>query len=158
MKLRQILRSTNFLRAVLLVVAVAVLGLCLVALPLGIMTDVTGLYRPILIGMYIPAIPFFIALYQSFRLLGSVDAGTSFSESSVQSLRSIKHCAALVSLLYALGMPYIFHAADLDDAPGVVLIGLIIIMASLVIAVFAALLQKLLQNAIDIKSENDLTV
>jgi len=36
--------------------------------------------------------------------------------------------------------------------------GLVIIFASVVIAAFAALLQKLLQNAIEIKSENDLTV
>jgi len=32
------------------------------------------------------------------------------------------------------------------------------IFASLVVAVFAAVLQKLLKNAIDIKSENDLTI
>jgi hypothetical protein len=32
------------------------------------------------------------------------------------------------------------------------------IFASLVIAVFAAVLKRLLQQAIDIKSENDLTV
>jgi capsular polysaccharide biosynthesis protein len=35
---------------------------------------------------------------------------------------------------------------------------MVIIFASLVIAVFAAVLQKLIKNAIDIKSENDLTV
>jgi hypothetical protein len=32
------------------------------------------------------------------------------------------------------------------------------IFASMVIAVFAAVLQRILQEAIDIKSENDLTV
>ncbi|MER2256900.1 MAG: DUF2975 domain-containing protein, partial [Priestia megaterium] len=36
--------------------------------------------------------------------------------------------------------------------------GLVVPFASLVIAVFAAVLQKLLQEAIHIKSENDLTV
>ncbi|MGV2643750.1 DUF2975 domain-containing protein, partial [Clostridium perfringens] len=45
-----------------------------------------------------------------------------------------------------------------DDAPGIILIGMALIFASIVIAVFAAVLQKLLQEAIDIKSENDLTV
>jgi hypothetical protein len=37
-------------------------------------------------------------------------------------------------------------------------IGLVIIFASMVIAVFAAVLQRLLQEAIHIKSENDLTI
>ncbi|MGO4375941.1 DUF2975 domain-containing protein, partial [Paenibacillus sp. MCAF20] len=45
-----------------------------------------------------------------------------------------------------------------DDAPGIILVGMVLIFASLVIAVFAAVLQKLLKEAIDIKSENDLTV
>ena len=55
-------------------------------------------------------------------------------------------------------MPFVIYVADKDDAPGAVGIGLVIIFASLIIAVFAAVLQRLLQNAIDIKSENDLTV
>lgn len=42
--------------------------------------------------------------------------------------------------------------------PGIAIIGFIIIFASVVIAVFAGVLQKLLRNALDIKSENDLTV
>jgi capsular polysaccharide biosynthesis protein len=46
----------------------------------------------------------------------------------------------------------------LDDAPGAIVIGLVIIFASIVIAVFAAVLEKLLRTAIDIKSENDLTI
>jgi hypothetical protein len=35
---------------------------------------------------------------------------------------------------------------------------MVLIFASMVITVFAAVLQKLLKQAIDIKSENDLTV
>jgi hypothetical protein len=55
-------------------------------------------------------------------------------------------------------MPLFYLVADKDDAPGIIVIGMIIIFASMVIAVFAAVLQKLLKEAIDIKSENDLTV
>ena len=55
-------------------------------------------------------------------------------------------------------MPYVFYLADMDDAPGLVAIGLVIVFASFVIGAFAAVLQKLIQNAVEIKSENDLTV
>jgi len=55
-------------------------------------------------------------------------------------------------------MPFNYLLADLDDAPGLILMGIVPIFASIVIAVFAAVLQKLLRNAIDIKSENDLTI
>jgi hypothetical protein len=150
--------TTFFLRAVLVLIGVVVLGLCVIVLPMGIMTDHAGYYRPILIGMYLPAVPFFLALYESWKLLRYIDANTAFSDSSVTSLKNIKYCGLSISALYTLGMPYIFYAADRDDAPGVVGIALVIIFASFVIAVFAGLLQKLLRSAIDIKRENDLTV
>lgn len=76
----------------------------------------------------------------------------------MRALRNIKNCAIAISGLYALGMPLFYLVADKDDAPGIIAIGMIIIFASIVIAVFAAVLQKLLKEAIDIKSENDLTV
>ena len=57
-----------------------------------------------------------------------------------------------------VGMPLFYLIAEKDDAPGIILIGMALIFASMVIAVFAAVLQKLLKEAIDIKSENDLTV
>ena len=63
-----------------------------------------------------------------------------------------------MSVLYAAGMPIIFQVADADDAPGLVIFGMFFVAAPIVVSVFAAVLQKLLQNVIDIKSENDLTV
>jgi hypothetical protein len=45
-----------------------------------------------------------------------------------------------------------------DDIAGGVTMGLFMIFVSAVIATAAAVFQKLLQNAVDIKSENDLTV
>jgi len=60
--------------------------------------------------------------------------------------------------LYATGIPFLFQLAELDDAPGAGVIALAFACAPLVIATFAAVLQKVLQSAINIKSENDLTV
>jgi hypothetical protein len=150
--------STVILKIVIILLGLIVLGLCAIALPLGIASDNTGYYRPILIGMYIPAIPFFAAIYQSLKLLGLIDKNKVFTSSSVQALKNIKYCASAISALYVAGMPYIFYVADKDDAPGVAAIGFAIIGLSFVIAVAAAVFQRLLQNAVDIKSENDLTV
>lgn len=154
------LGSTIFLRLVIFLIAVGVLSLCLVVLPLAIRAELRGDfdYGPIFLGMYVPAIPFFIALYQALKLLSYIDQNKAFSPSSVKALKNIKYCGIAISGLYVIGMPYIFHVADRDDAPGVVAMALVIIFASFVIGIFAAVLQSLLQNAIDIKKENDLTV
>jgi hypothetical protein len=152
------LRPTAFLRAAVLALGLIVLALCVFALPNAIISDETGYYRPILIGMYLPAAPFFFGLFQAMKLLNYIDRGKAFSELSVKALKYIKYCALSISGLYVLGMPYIYYAAKRDDAPGVVVLGLVFVFAPLVVAVFAAVLQMLLHNAIEIKSENDLTV
>lgn len=150
--------STLFLRLVVVAIAIIALALCVIILPLGIMTDNTGLYRWILVGLYVPAIPFFYAVFQTMKLLQYIDANMAFSDASVDALKAIKQCGAIIAGVFSLGMPYIFYAADSDDAPGVVAIALVITGASIVVSVFAAVLQRLLKSAIDIKSENDLTV
>jgi hypothetical protein len=150
--------STLFLRGVLVLIASIVFAFCAIALPYGIITDKTGLYRPILIGMFITAIPFFYALYQAWNLLAYIDKNQAFSDFSVKAFEKIKYCAFIISVIFGAGMPYIFYVADKDDAPGVVALEFVIIFASVIIATFAAVLQKLIQNAVDIKSENDLTV
>lgn len=150
--------STIFLRTAVYVIGLVILAICIFALPAGISSDEVGYYRPILAGLYVPAIPFFIALYQSLKLLGYIDKNKAFSELSVAALKNIKYCAVVISGMFAVGMPYIYRAAEQDDAPGVIVLGLGIAFASFVIATFAGVLQRLLQNAISIKSENDLTV
>jgi hypothetical protein len=54
---------------------------------------------------------------------------------------------------------YLFIAVrGKDDIAGGVAIGLFMMFISVVIATAAAVFERLLQNAVDIKSENDLTV
>lgn len=102
-------------------------------------------------------IPFFIALYQTLKLLGYIDKDEAFSALSVTALKKIKYCAAAIIILFTLELPVFYLLTKADDAPGV-LMAMAVIFASLVIAVFAAVLQKLLQDAIDIKAENDLII
>ncbi len=149
--------STLLLKATLIIIALAVLAFAIFILPIGIKSDQIG-YRPVLIGLYLPAIPFHFALYQAFNLLTYIDRNEAFSKLSVQALKKIKYCALAIAAMFLAGMPFIFNIADKDEAPGVVLLGLVVASASIVTATFAAVLQKLMQKGLDLKSENDLTV
>ncbi len=154
--------TTFFLKITLFLVGIPVLALCVWGVPqfghAAAEHYPTYWLYPILACVYLSAIPFFIALYQAFRLLSCIDKNIAFSERSVGALKNIKYCAAAISILYAAAAPFLSLMADADDAPGLMAIAAVIIFASIVIGVFAAVLQKLLKNAIDIKSENDLTV
>ncbi|CAN7641147.1 DUF2975 domain-containing protein [Paenibacillus sp. LjRoot153] len=156
--------STLFLKIAVILMGIPVLALCIFAVPeianfaVELYPDHSYLKYLFMIDLYASAIPFYIALYQTFKLLGYIDKNKAFSELSVSVLKKIKLCAITISGLYVLGMPLFYLLAERDDAPGIIVIGMVMIFASMVIAVFAAVLQKLLKEAIDIKSENDLTV
>ncbi|MGG1514455.1 DUF2975 domain-containing protein [Paenibacillus oryzisoli] len=156
--------STLFLKAALFLIGLPVLALCIFVLPeIGnyaaeLYPDYAYLEYLVDLDLLATAIPFYMALYQAFKLLNYIDKNQAFSELSVRALQKIKYCAIAFSGLYVVGMPLFYLLGEKDDAPGVIVIGMVMIVASLVIAVFAAVLQMLLQEAIDIKSENDLTV
>ncbi|WP_044639998.1 DUF2975 domain-containing protein [Risungbinella massiliensis] len=157
-------RETFFLKFVVVLMGLPVLALCIFLLPriaeffAELNPKLAFLQYPFLIGLYVTALVFFVALYQTLKLLSYIDKKQAFSELSVYSLKNIKYCAITISALFVVFMPLLYLMAEVDDAPGIILIGMVIIFGCVVVAVFAAVLQKLLKNAIDIKSENDLTV
>lgn len=150
--------STLFLKAVVLLMAVPVIAFCAFALPEVLSKDNFVVYRPVIIGIYLAAIPFFYALYQALKLLTYIDQNKSFSELSVRAIQRIKLSSVTIGAITLLFMPYTFIRAQVDDAPGVVAIALLVLFAASVVSTFAAVLQKLIQNAVDLQSENDLTV
>ena len=154
--------STIFLKIAVIIIGLPVLALCIYGLSWlaknAVNPDYAHILYPILIGMYVSTIPFYFALYKAYKLLCYIDENKAFSQSSVNNLKSIKYSATAISSLYLVIMPFVYLLADKDDAPGLIIYGMVPIFASMVIAFFAAVLQRLLQDAIDIKSENDLTV
>ena len=106
---------------------------------------------------YIASIPFFVALYQAFKLLGYAGQNKVFSQEAVKALRTIKYCALAMIGFVAVSVIFMI-GGDRDDRPAGVFMRILITFPSVVIATAAAMFERILQNAVDIKSENDLTV
>ena len=114
---------------------------------------------PFLAYAYLGSIAFFMALFQAFRLLGYIGQNKVFSLHSVRALRTIKYCAIILAAMVGAAVAYLFIAVrGKDDIAGGVAMGVFITFVSSVIAAAAAVFERLLQNAVDLKSENDLTV
>jgi len=114
---------------------------------------------PFLAYIYLAFIPFFVGLYQVFKMLGYVRKEEIFSQRSVQALRILKYCAITTALFIVGAEAYIFvFVRGTDDVAGGVMMGAFIIFVSAVIGTAAAVFERILQNAVDIKAENDLTV
>jgi len=114
---------------------------------------------PFLAYAYTASIAFFVALYQAFKLLGYVARNEIFSQGSVKALRTIKYCAmTLVAFILGAEAYFFIAVRGKDDIAGGVMMGLFLIFVSVVIATAAAVFERTLQSAVEMKSENDLTV
>jgi len=155
--------STTFLRIVIVLIGIVTL-IVMIRFPLteGRATnlDLLSIYAdPFIVYGYLASIPFFVALYQAFTLLGYIGKNKVFSPSSVKALRNIKYCAIIQSIFIVMAILYITTSHNVDDDPaGFIAIGILTTFISIVIATAATVFEKLLQSAVDIKSENDLTV
>jgi hypothetical protein len=114
---------------------------------------------PFLAYLYLAYVPFFVGLYQGFKLLGYARRNEIFSPPAVRALRIIKFCAAITAIFILGAEGYIFvFVRGTDDVAGGVMMGAFVILMCAVIGTAAAVFERILQNAVDIKSENDLTV
>ena len=154
--------STLFLKVVLCLIAIGALaGLLWFPQTEGraVNLDLISIYTdPFIIYGYIASTPFFIGLYQAFKLLNLIDANKAFSQGAVNTLKNMKFATLSLIGFIALAVFYIRFFAHGDDPAGPTALGILASIAAAVIATAAAVFQKLLQNAVDIKSENDLTV
>jgi hypothetical protein len=112
---------------------------------------------PFLAYAYVASIPFFVALYQAFKVLGYAGQNRVFSQEAVKALRMIKYCALAVIGFVAVSVVFMIPG-DGDDRPAGVFMRILITFPSIVVATAAAMFERILQNAVDMKSENDLTV
>ncbi|HEU5292692.1 MAG TPA: DUF2975 domain-containing protein [Cyclobacteriaceae bacterium] len=152
-----------FLQAVVVLIGIVALAIS-IRLPLlegrAANLDLFSIYSdPFILYGYASSIAFFVALYKAFKLLGLIGQNKIFSSNSVEALKSIKYCAIVLSILIVAAGIYIRISHNSEDDPaGFLAICIVTTFASIVVATAAAIFEKILQNAIDMKSENDLTI
>ncbi len=152
-----------FLQAVVVLIAIIALAFLIWA-PLAegraANLNLLSIYSdPFILYGYAASIAFFVALYKAFKLLGYIGQSKIFSSDSVKALKSIKCCAIALSILVAMAGIYIriFHSKE-DDPAGFLAICTVVTFVAIVVATAAAIFEKILQNAVAMKSENDLTI
>jgi hypothetical protein len=158
--------STIFARAVIYLAGFAALAVCLILLPelareesVGKPTNMT---IPFLAISYALATPFFVALYQANKLLNLIDQKKAFSSESIRTLQAIKLCAILFAIAIVIVAVSVIVFSKIQDpreeVTFIVTFGVIFSFVPSVIAVFIAVLQRLMREAVLMKSENDLIV
>jgi hypothetical protein len=155
--------SIIFLQAVIVLIGMVALTI-MIRFPLSEgraqNLDLLSIYSgPFILYVYTSSIAFFVALFKTFKLLGYIRQNKLFSLNSVKTLRSIKYCAIILSVLIVMAGVYIriFHSKE-DDPAGFIALCIGLTFISIAGATAVAVFERILQNAIDMKTENDLTI
>jgi len=142
---------TIFLQVVIVALGVVVLA-GMIRFPLtegrAVDLDLFSIYRdPVIVYMYVASIPFFVALYQTFKLLGNIRQNNAFSPSSVKALRIIKYCAMAIAAFIVVGVGLlIITQGGKDDITGPISLGIFTTFVSIVVATAAGVFERILQS------------
>lgn len=110
-------------------------------------------YYEFLVLLYITGAAAWILVWYTKKLAKNVMKREPFSESSLKCLKVISLCAAFTCTCYLLSMLIInYRAVYLTIEVVTVIVG------SFMVALIGGILYKLVQVAIEIKEENDLTI
>jgi hypothetical protein len=105
-------------------------------------------HRTVLVLLYISGIPTWIILWMTKNLANNIIKREPFSESSVFSLKCISICASIVCVCY------IYTCLFLSATLGTIVIAI----GSFMVSLISTIIYKLVQVAIEIQKENELTI
>ncbi|KRO18406.1 DUF2975 domain-containing protein [Lacticaseibacillus saniviri] len=107
-----------------------------------------------LVGLYGAVLVLMVAAYQFFRLLDLINQFNLASIQGIQRLGQIEWSMLIVTGLYMVGiMPFIFATGDLQDAPGLIVMGFVIGLMPLFVSLLGLIGRDYLRQSL--KSVNE---
>ncbi len=97
-----------------------------------------------MIGIYMQSVLIIYILFQVWVILKYLEQHTFFEYKSPKRINHIIISLWIISILYVLIMPLVVYVADVDDAPGLIIIGLFFVGVSLASIAFVSLIRKTL--------------
>ncbi len=139
---------------VLVIFFIAALVVVMILLPF-IFNKYGGLYGSLTISsvwaivfLYFTAVPFMTLLTMTKKIVNNIKRKNPFCRSTITALNTISICAFTDFILYAIGTAIIFKN----------LLSLTLAIAAFMVGLTSLILAQLVNEAIKIKQENDLTI
>lgn len=103
---------------------------------------------PFLAYAYLGSIPFFVAVYRAYGLLGDVRRNGAFSRETLNALRAIRRCATILIGFVAGAAVFILMTGDGEDRPAGIFMCVLAAFAAGSIATAAAMFARNLRTAL----------
>lgn len=121
-------------------------------------TQVTS-YELIFIAAILLTVYFsFNILFNLFKVVDLIAKKQAFTEAILRFVKRIKKTIFYLACSFCGVLPLVYHGADIEDAPGLMLLGIGVVLIPFAIFLFAQIVEELFKSAIELQKENDLTV
>lgn len=148
----------RFLRFIVFGIIFSLFGLAGLGIPLvwhGITKNLL-LERPgysVLLTTYLIFIPTLLILFHALRILRYMSMTPPAFPLITASIQSMKLCFYIVTILTTCLFPVFFYIGQIDDAPGLIVIGMVLILTPLTFGITLSCIQHLLlRNVLPLES------
>ena len=83
-------------------------------------------------------VPFYGAIYHTLKGLQHLRRGQAIDQQLVR----VKHNAIVLAIMYVLALPGAYYLADINDAPGIIVLSLIILGITVAVIATSTILRK----------------
>lgn len=94
-------------------------------------------------------------LYQMVSLIGNEQA---FSNQILPLAKKLNQRMVGMAVTFCGILPFVYRVAELDDAPGLIIVGLMIVSIPFSLVVFGKIVEELFKQAVYLKRDQDLTI
>jgi hypothetical protein len=102
---------------------------------------------PFLAYAYFASLPFFVGLYNAFKIAGTIGQGRILSLQTIKALRTIQVCASLLIGFVVFG-ELLLLMQESDDRAGGVVMGGLVLLGSLLVALAAGRLKRAIEKSL----------
>lgn len=147
------------LRLVLVLCALAIAGLMFVAVPAMVVSfwrddsEHALLWGPLLAIFFLGLLCVEVIIFCTWRLLDLVQQDRIFSRQSEPWVNGIVRAMAAGWVLFACTSPYVYWFAEVDDAPGVLLVGMVLGLVATAFLLLMLVLRELLRQATSLRTD-----
>lgn len=96
----------------------------------------------VFISIYLVSIPLLTIFYSAIRFMNTIQKHEVYTLKSIHILQVIRVCAFSSTLILSIGSVFLYFIVDFEDAPGVLLIWLIVLGFTFVIGVVVSLIRQ----------------
>jgi hypothetical protein len=139
-----------YLKAFIIGIIIFTLIISIFAIPSLIKEGIAFYSKNIIIsffvGIYLSIIPFLYSNIQAIKIINNISKNNLFSEDTIKSFNKIKKSSFVFCVIYIFLFPIFYYLGEIDDAPGMILLGFIIILSSIFIYILMSVLIDVLKN------------